>query len=121
MFNGKKIAAVSGILGGLAMTFVGVTHASAAGGPGVCTLDAEGSIVCTQRIVGQTPEGDGFTVRRSVNCQPTEPLTLPAPGLLNNGQTRIGPHITCAGPTSEAPAVDTSSDNRTALQRLLGG
>ncbi|WP_210577817.1 hypothetical protein [Streptomyces sp. GESEQ-4] len=121
MFNGKKIAAVSGILGGLAMTFVGVTQAHAAGGPGVCALDAEGNIVCTQRIVGQTPEGDGFTIRRSVNCQPTQPLTLPAPGLLNNGQTRIGPHITCAGPTSEAPAVDTSTDNRTALQRLLGG
>ncbi|WP_210592613.1 hypothetical protein [Streptomyces sp. GESEQ-35] len=122
MFNGKKIAAVTGLLGGLAMTFIGTSQAYAAGGPGVCTFDAEGNIVCAQRIVGQTPEGDGFTVNRTVNCQPTQPLTLPAPGLLNNGQTRIGPQITCADLTPGAPAPNSDSkDGGPLLARLLGG
>ncbi|MEY9992342.1 hypothetical protein ABIE67_004374 [Streptomyces sp. V4I8] len=121
MFNGKKIAAVAGLLGGLAMTCFGAGQAHAAG-PGVCALDAQGNTICTQQLQGQTPEGDGFTVRRTVNCQPTKPLTLPTPGLLSNGQTRIGPHITCAEMTPVAPANDSNdtSDASPLLARILG-
>ncbi|MEJ8669949.1 hypothetical protein WKI71_20595 [Streptomyces sp. MS1.AVA.1] len=120
MFNGKKIAAVTGLLGGLAMTCLGAGQAHAAG-PGVCSLDSQGNIICTQQVQGQTPEGDGFVVRRSVNCQPTQPLTLPNPGLLSNGQTRIGPHITCAE-MAPVPASDTSDTNDASplLSRILG-
>ncbi|MFH0519211.1 hypothetical protein ACHBTE_18825 [Streptomyces sp. M41] len=122
MFNGKKIAAVTGLLGGLAMTCIGVTPAQAAASQGTCGLDALGNIVCTQRIVGEMPEGEPVALRRSVTCQPTQPLTLPSPGLLGNGQTRIGPHITCADttPAGPAPAADASDDNASALARLLG-
>lgn len=129
MFNGKKIAAVSGLLGGLAMTWIGVTPAHAAANPGNCATDAQGNVVCTQRIVGQIPEGD-YIVRRSVTCQPTEPVTLPAPGLLSNGQTRIGPHITCKDLTrptmpTPQPAANTNDGSDTghlgALARILGG
>ncbi|MFJ8633833.1 hypothetical protein [Streptomyces sp. NPDC093568] len=127
MFTGKKFMAVSGLLGGLAMTCFGVTQAHAAG-PGVCSLDPQGNIICTQQITGQTPEGDGFVLRRSVNCQPTEPLSLPTAGVLSGGQTRIGPHITCADgstPVAEAPAPisDNSNDRDETsplLARLLG-
>ena len=121
MFNGKKIAAVTGLLGGLAMTCLGAGQAHAAAGPGVCSLDAQGNIVCTQQLQGQTPEGDGFTVRRSMNCQPTKPLTLPTPGLLANGQTRIGPHITCSDLTPAAAADNNdTSDAIPMLARHLG-
>ncbi|MET9973050.1 hypothetical protein ABZZ80_46160 [Streptomyces sp. NPDC006356] len=121
MFNGKRIAAVTGLLGGLAMTCLGAGQAHAAG-PGVCAPDAQGNIVCTQQLQGQTPEGDGFTVRRSMNCQPTKPLTLPTPGLLANGQTRIGPHITCSDLTPMAPAADNNDTSEASplLARLLG-
>ncbi|MFC5217889.1 hypothetical protein [Streptomyces coerulescens] len=128
MFNGKKFVAVSGLLGGLAMTCLGATQAHAAG-PGVCTLDPGGNIICTQQVTGQTPEGDGFTLRRTVNCQPTKPLTLPTPGLLSNGQTRIGPDITCAKADMAAPepvaapaANDTADRDESSplLARLLG-
>lgn len=121
MFNGKKIAAVTGLLGGLAMTCLGAGQAHAAG-PGVCSLDNQGNIICTQQLQGQTPEGDGFIVRRSVNCQPTQPLTLPSPGLLSNGQTRIGPHITCAEMSPVPATADTSdtSDAGPLLSRILG-
>ncbi|MGW6910342.1 hypothetical protein [Streptomyces sp. NPDC054940] len=128
MFNGKKIAAVSGLLGGLAMTWIGVAPAHAAADPGACAPDSQGNIICTQRIVGQLPESGDFEVRRSVTCQPTEPVTLPAAGLLNSGTTRIGPHITCKDmtrPTMPAPAPATNDNSDSghlgALARILGG
>ncbi|MFI6008081.1 hypothetical protein ACIBAG_04530 [Streptomyces sp. NPDC051243] len=130
MFNGKKIAAVSGLLGGLAMTWIGVTPAHAAANPGACAPDNQGNIVCTQRIVGEIPEGGEFTVRRSVTCQPTEPVTLPAAGLLNSGTTRIGPHITCSDmqrPTMPAPVANSNTNDGSdaghlgALARIIGG
>ncbi|MFD5009146.1 hypothetical protein [Streptomyces chartreusis] len=126
MFNGKKFVALTGLLGGLAMTCLGATQAHAAG-PGACTMDPGGNIICTQQVTGQTPEGDGFTLRRTVNCQPTQPLTLPTPGVLSNGQTRIGPHITCADAEAPAPVAapttnDTSDRDESSplLARLLG-
>lgn len=131
MFNGKKIAAVSGLLGGLAMTWIGVAPAHAAAEPGACAPDSQGNIICTQRIVGQLPESGDFVVRRSVTCQPTEPVTLPAPGLLSNGQTRIGPHITCSDMTRPAMPMPMANTNDSgdagdtghigALGRILGG
>ncbi|MGI5376378.1 hypothetical protein ACQEV2_19385 [Streptomyces sp. CA-251387] len=128
MFNGKKIAAISGLLGGLAMTCIGIgiTQAHAAADPPACTTDSQGNTNCTQRIVGQTPEGDNFIVRRSVNCQPTKPVSVPAPGLFSNGQTRIGPHITCSDLGPEvAPATDSNEISPgavgSALQHLFGG
>ncbi|MFI7410466.1 hypothetical protein ACIBU0_17570 [Streptomyces sp. NPDC049627] len=125
MFNGKKIAAISGLLGGLAMTCIGVTQANAAADPPACTTDSQGNTHCTQRIVGQTPEGDNFIVRRSVNCQPTKPVSVPAPGLFSNGQTRIGPHITCSDLPATGPAADSNEIDPgavgSALQHLFGG
>lgn len=111
MFNGKKIAAVSGLLGGLAMTWIGVGQAYAVALPGVCGADAQGNIICTQRIVGETKEGEDISLRRSVTCQPTQPVTLPAAGLLNPGRVRVGPEITCAheAPESAMPQSDNNS------------
>ncbi|MGN9760752.1 hypothetical protein [Streptomyces sp. SD31] len=111
MFNGKKFVAVSGLLGGLAMTWIGAGQAYAMALPGVCGADAQGNIICTQRIVGETREGEDIALRRSVTCQPTKPVTLPAAGLLNHGTVKLGPEITCAQEAPEAPAV--VSDNNT--------
>ncbi|EGX60318.1 hypothetical protein SZN_08219 [Streptomyces zinciresistens K42] len=122
MFNGKKIAA-AGLLGGLAMTCIGVGQAHAAN-TAVCGLDAQGNIICTQQVTGQTPEGDGFVLRRTVNCQPTKPLTLPTAGVLSSGQTRIGPDITCADMNKQAPAPSAQSadqdESSPLISRLLG-
>ncbi|MFI8301096.1 hypothetical protein ACIGCZ_34805 [Streptomyces nigra] len=122
MFNGKRIVAVSGLLGGLALAGIGAGPAQAAAP--ACALDAQGDIICTQTVTGQTPEGDDFVLRRSVNCQPSKPLTLPAPGVLSNGQTRIGPQITCADMNEPAPAVpaDSGEQNEVSplIARLLG-
>jgi hypothetical protein len=99
MFSRKKIAAISGLVGGLAVASTGLTHAYAAGGPGTCTRDLLGSVTCTQRIEGELP-ADGV-IPHQENCMPVQPLTLPA--ALGNGTTRLGPKVTCASTTSGAP------------------
>ena len=93
MLSRKKIAAVSGLLGGLAVTCAGVAQAYAAAGPGICTRDTHGNVTCIQRVEGEISE-DGF-IPRQENCLPTQPLTLPA--ALGNGKVRIGPEVTCGG------------------------
>jgi len=117
MFSRKKIAAVSGILGGLVVTCTGGAQAYAADTPASCGLDNQGTITCVQRVVGQTPEGDGFIVRQSQSCVPVQPLTLPVIPLINSGRTRIGPEVTCA--PNSAPESDPK-DNRLELPGLLG-
>ncbi|MFI1762311.1 hypothetical protein ACH41H_09730 [Streptomyces sp. NPDC020800] len=109
MFSRKKIAAVSGLLGGLAVTCTGVAQVHAAGGPGSCTRDIQGNVTCVQRIEGELPE-DGVMTRQD-NCLPTQPLTIPA--ALGNGQMRIGPEITCS---SASPGTDRDFD----LPHVLG-
>ncbi|MFI6683137.1 hypothetical protein [Streptomyces sp. NPDC050485] len=101
MFSRKKIAAVSGLLGGLVVTCVGATQAYAAAGTGSCVSDHQGGMSCVQRIVGNTADGDA-TLRQSQGCVPTEPLRLPVVGLLNRGNMDIGPRVTCS-PTNPGP------------------
>lgn len=116
MLSRKKIAAVSGILGGLIVTCAGGTQAYAAEPPGTCAADIQGNITCVQRIVGHTPEGEGFVVRQSRTCVPTQPLTLPVIPILNNGRTRIGPEVTCSPNATTGP---DKTENGTET-RLLG-
>ncbi|WP_369247480.1 hypothetical protein [Streptomyces sp. R41] len=126
MFSRKKIAAVSGLLCGLAVTCAGATQAYAAGGPGTCTFDSEGNVTCVQRIVGDMSEGDGFVVRQAQGCVPTKPFSLPVIPVLNNGSTKIGPEVTCSPKAGSAPdnsdKSDKSdkSDNGLGLPGLLG-
>ncbi|MFD4547009.1 hypothetical protein ACFWOX_03825 [Streptomyces sp. NPDC058467] len=127
MFSRKKIAALSGLLCGLAVTCAGAgaAQAYAAGGPGTCTVDLEGNVTCVQRIVGAMPAmrdgGDGLAFRQAQSCVPTKPFSLPVIPVLNNGSTRIGPEVTCA--PDAAPGADNSDDSDKgplALGGLLG-
>ncbi|MFE9449300.1 hypothetical protein [Streptomyces sp. NPDC006739] len=97
MFSRKKIVAVSGFLGGLAVACAGVTQASATPGPGICSRDIEGNVTCIQQVKGETPDGDGFILRQEQTCLPTKPVSLPA--AVGNGTTRFGPQITCSNTT----------------------
>ncbi|MER6434547.1 hypothetical protein ABT272_44280 [Streptomyces sp900105245] len=100
MFSRKKIAAISGLVGGLAVASTGLTHAYAAADQGTCTRDLLGSVTCTQRITGEIPENG--VIPHQENCMPVQPLTLPA--ALGTGTTRLGPKVTCASTTSGVPA-----------------
>ena len=98
MFSRMKIAAVSGLLGGLTVACAGVTPAFAAGGPAPCTPDLQGNISCSQRITGEVPEGG--VIPHQETCSPVQPVRLPAVGA---GVTRIGPEVTCAPTTMGVP------------------
>jgi hypothetical protein len=118
MFSRKKIAAVSGLLCGLAVTFTGATQAYAAG-PGNCNVDLQGNIVCVQRIVAEMPDG-GFD-GQARSCVPVQPLTLPAVGVLNTGKTKIGPEVTCATDTpvlKKTPGAPDKADEGLGLPGL---
>lgn len=118
MFSTKQIAAASGLLGSLVVTFTSGAPASAAG---ACPVDSQGNTTCVQRTI-VTPEGERFVVR-SDKCTPVQPLTLPVVGLLSGGQTRLGPEVTCNPNTTPAPvnpAPENSDEVPGGLARLLG-
>ncbi len=71
MFSRKKIAAVSGLIGGLVMTCTGIAQAHAAGGPGTCSRDQEGTVTCSQHIKARFPKAVSSLTRRPVcRCSP---------------------------------------------------
>ncbi|OLZ65789.1 hypothetical protein AV521_30795 [Streptomyces sp. IMTB 2501] len=94
MLSRKKLAAVSGLVGGLAVTCTGLAQGYAAADPGVCTRDLQGNVTCIQKIQGQIPE-DGVIPHQD-NCMPMQPITLPA--ALGNGTIKYGPEVTCSAP-----------------------
>ncbi|MFE3638891.1 hypothetical protein [Streptomyces sp. NPDC059168] len=102
MFSGMKIAAVAGLVGGLAAAGAGVAPAFAAGGSAPCVPDLQGDVRCTQRITGEVPE-DGFVPHRET-CTPVRPMTLPA--AVGAGVTRVGPEITCSPATTGASPAE---------------
>ncbi|MFE0189357.1 hypothetical protein [Streptomyces sp. NPDC059008] len=99
MFSRKKIAAVSVLLGGLAVT--GASLAYAEGAPLSCTRDLTGNVSCIQKNADYTSQDGKLTVKQAQNCLSSAPATLPANGLLNTGSTRIGPAMTCSNTAPE--------------------
>ncbi|WP_406439684.1 hypothetical protein OHB00_31415 [Streptomyces sp. NBC_00631] len=93
--SGKKIAAVSGLVGGLAVACAGLVPAYAAAGPGACADDLMGNLTCTQRIKGEVPEGG--VMPHQETCKPVQPVQLPA--VLGQGTERLGPEVTCSPAT----------------------
>ncbi|KAB1988848.1 hypothetical protein [Streptomyces triticiradicis] len=93
MFSGKKIAAVLGLVGGLAATCTGVSWAAHDGGSqGSCVRDSEGSVSCTQHIEGRVPSGT--LPPHQETCLPVQRLTVPS--VQGNGTMQIGPQVTCS-------------------------
>ncbi|ARF55388.1 hypothetical protein [Streptomyces gilvosporeus] len=102
MFSRKKIAAVSALLGGLAMTGAGATQAFAGGPEGDCKHSALGADTCIQnRQTIHTKHGD-FVVQQKKDCSTASKRreVWPELGLLDNGATRVGPAMDC---TNRAP------------------
>ncbi|MFF9404104.1 hypothetical protein ACF1B0_01040 [Streptomyces anandii] len=99
MYSRKKIAALSGLIGGVAVACVGLTPAHADGGPGACTRDLLGNLSCTQRIKGEVPEGG--TLPHQETCTQSQPLRVPA--AMGNGSVLYGPTVTCDPRTVGVP------------------
>lgn len=102
MFSRKKIAAVTTLLGGLAVTVTGATQAYAEGPSRHCTRSAVGNIICIHKSETVYTTKDGKrVVNQKQHCSSTSRniLVLPRIGLLNQGtmSTRVGSHVECAG------------------------
>ncbi|MFD5521374.1 hypothetical protein [Streptomyces sp. NPDC127066] len=98
MFSRKRIAALSGLIGGLAVTSMGITHAHATGDPASCTRNLQGDVTCVQHIEGGGAGRDAIPHQEA--CMPVQAVTLPAS--TGNGTTRLGPRVTCSPATSGA-------------------
>ncbi|MEU3858359.1 hypothetical protein AB0F03_13470 [Streptomyces sp. NPDC028722] len=101
MFSRKKLMAVAGLVGGLAVTCAGLAQAHVGSDPGACTRDESGAIICTQQIKGQVP-ADGV-IPHQETCMPVQPTTLPA--ATGGGTTQFGPRVTCSPSTTALPPL----------------
>ncbi|MFF4606056.1 hypothetical protein ACFY12_25360 [Streptomyces sp. NPDC001339] len=110
MLTRKYFAVVSGLVGGLVVTFAGAAQASAGAPATSCVQDLQGSYTCQQRNSHFASEPGKYSVQQSQDCMMTRPLTEPVGGLLNTGGTAIGPTTSCSnqvGPQQQGVAPDT--------------
>jgi hypothetical protein len=109
MFSRKKTAAVTALLGGLALIAPVASQAYAAEAPGSCAQGAMGSALCPKGGTNYTSEDGRYRVQQT-DCTPTQPLTLPSRGVLNPGSTQVGPTVTCSntapGPEDQKSFMD---------------
>ncbi len=105
MFSQKKIAAVSLLLGGLAVTGLGTTYAYADGAGLTCTHDAKGNTSCSQKTESTYTTKDGtLHVQQKQDCTSDSRERVDTPqstlgGVV--GTTHIGPTVKCS---NNAPA-----------------
>lgn len=99
MFSPKKIAAVSGLLGGLALACAGAPQAYAAGSSGDCVRTAQGSNTCVHKGETAYTTKDGrHVIKQRQHCSSTSRhrAVWPERGALDGGVTRIGPVVDCS-------------------------
>ncbi|MER6084845.1 hypothetical protein [Streptomyces sp. NPDC001833] len=115
MFSRKKIATVSGLVGGIAVACVGLAPAYAAVGPGKCTNDLLGNLTCTQRVKGVVPEGGSLPHRET--CGYVEPPTVLT--LLGVESDRTRPEGVCSHAADGVAPVE-AGDEQGAPGRSFG-
>ncbi|MFI6769511.1 hypothetical protein [Streptomyces sp. NPDC050355] len=99
MFSGKKIAVVSALLGGLAITGAGITQAYAEIATGGCEHTAQGHATCVDKRQDIYTTKDGRRViqqRKSCSSSARQHVVWPENGLLNNASTKVGPEVDCS-------------------------
>ncbi|MCQ4080320.1 hypothetical protein NGB36_06845 [Streptomyces sp. RB6PN25] len=107
MFSRKKIAAVSGLLIGLAMTCAGVAQADDAGPSSGCTTDDQGNVTCMQQGQNNYTSKDGRNVvQQSRDCSTTyrqgsEAWPEVGVGQTGTTSTETGPAINCSNSYSQ--------------------
>ncbi|MFJ6750265.1 MULTISPECIES: hypothetical protein [unclassified Streptomyces] len=99
MFSRKKIAAVTALLGGLAVTGAVAPQTYAADTKGHCSRGVPGSKVCAHKSeTVYTTKGGKVVVKQSQKCSTDsrQRVEWPEAGLLNRGTTKIGPEMNCS-------------------------
>ncbi|WP_369247477.1 hypothetical protein [Streptomyces sp. R41] len=99
MFSRQKIATVSGLLGSLAVIYVGAAQAYADEPPGDCKSSALGETTCIRKSETVHIDEDGrIVVKQMQDCETTDRPRLVGPDndLLNTGSTKVGPVVNCS-------------------------
>jgi hypothetical protein len=101
MLSRKNIAAISGLLGGLALTCVGVAQAYDVQTKDECRTDSQGNVSCVHIQKSETTytSKDGTVhVHQSQNCSTTSKSRVVQPKSPNgqHGTVVIGPRISCS-------------------------
>ncbi|MFF6993777.1 hypothetical protein ACFY93_02255 [Streptomyces sp. NPDC008313] len=99
MTSRKKIAVVSWVIGGIAMTCAGAAHAQASAGE--CTSDAKGNITCVNKGENAYTSEDGTVhVHQVWDCETVSKNRLERPqigaGLQGTQSTQVGNTAQCS-------------------------
>ncbi|MGW0792351.1 hypothetical protein ACWD04_30035 [Streptomyces sp. NPDC002911] len=106
MFGRKKIAVASMLMGGLALTGLGVTQAYAGPPQGDCSTDAYGNLVCVQKSeTSYTSEDGTYHLSQKQDCTTVSRETVyqPEVSVGQGGTTEVGPTVSCS---NSAPAPE---------------
>ncbi|WP_225858848.1 hypothetical protein [Streptomyces albicerus] len=100
MFSRQKIATVSGLIGSLAVIYVGAAQAYANEPPRNCKTSAQGETICVRKSEVVRTDKDGrYVIKQTQNCVTMERPRLvwgPENGLLKKGTTKVGPVVECS-------------------------
>ncbi|MDQ0811758.1 hypothetical protein QFZ63_003472 [Streptomyces sp. B3I7] len=99
MTSRNKIAVVSWVVGGIAMTCAGVAHAQASAGE--CTSDARGNVTCVNKGENSYTSEDGTVhVHQAWDCATVSKNRLEQPqtgvGLQGTQSTEVGNSVKCS-------------------------
>ncbi|WP_244181819.1 hypothetical protein [Streptomyces curacoi] len=99
MTGRQRIAAVSGLLGTLAVIYSGAAQAHADEPKGACKISAQGDIVCIKKSETIRKDKKGrYVIKQKHDCQTIERprLMLPDDNLVNGKSVHAGPVVDCS-------------------------
>ncbi|WP_274560717.1 hypothetical protein [Streptomyces spiramyceticus] len=97
MFSRQKIATVSGLLGSLAVIYVGAAPAYAGERPGDCKTSAVGETTCISKSeIVHTDKHGRYVIKQTQECSTTFRPRLPRDNALSTGSKKVGPALDCS-------------------------
>ncbi|MEV8020466.1 hypothetical protein AB0O76_29875 [Streptomyces sp. NPDC086554] len=98
MFSRQKLAAVSGLLGSLAVIYVGAEQAYAHERPGDCKTNvAKGETICIRKSETVHADKHGrYFIRQTQECETVSQPPLPNDHAVSKGSKHVGPILECS-------------------------
>lgn len=106
MFDHKKSAAITWLVGGFTLACVGVGHAVAAAPTTTCSYDAQGNKTCVSKSDSTYTSPDGrYQLHQQQDCTTVSRPVAQSPqfSIGQQGTTRIGAAVGCSN-NAPAPA-----------------
>ncbi|MEV6792619.1 hypothetical protein AB0M87_11565 [Streptomyces sp. NPDC051320] len=108
MFSRKKLAVASMLMGGLALSGLGVAQANAEGPRVHCAYDAQANLVCSRKSdTTYTSEDGTYHLQQTQDCTTVSPVPGEQPqrsvSMGKPGTTKVGARVGCSN-NAPAPA-----------------